>query len=155
MNFGLLLPHFGGHAAVSKCLDGAIRSEPYGFNSVWVRDHLVFTPYAMEGSDRTHLDGLQILSAVSPVTKKLTLGTAITIAHRHPIHLAQSLPRSAGFQIDGLLWAWDWEASPRVCVGRTPKLGLGACRSGSRERRNLPQPLGRAQDLLPGQYLPI
>jgi alkanesulfonate monooxygenase SsuD/methylene tetrahydromethanopterin reductase-like flavin-dependent oxidoreductase (luciferase family) len=43
----------------------------------------------MEGSDRTHLDGLQILSAESSVTKKLTLGTAMTIAHRHPIHLAQ------------------------------------------------------------------
>ena len=45
----------------------------------------------MEGSDRTLLDGLQILSAVSPVTKKLTLGTAMTIAHRHPIHLAQAM----------------------------------------------------------------
>jgi alkanesulfonate monooxygenase SsuD/methylene tetrahydromethanopterin reductase-like flavin-dependent oxidoreductase (luciferase family) len=89
LRFGLLLPHFGGHASIEKCLNGAMHSEPYGFDSVWVRDHLVFTPYAMEGSDNTHFDGLQVLSAVAAVTNKLTLGTAMTIAHRHPVHLAQ------------------------------------------------------------------
>jgi alkanesulfonate monooxygenase SsuD/methylene tetrahydromethanopterin reductase-like flavin-dependent oxidoreductase (luciferase family) len=89
LRFGLVLPHFGEHASVQKCIEGSIKAEAYGFDSVWVRDHLVFTPYALEGSDNTHIEGLLVLSAVAAVTKKLTLGTAMTICHRNPIHLAQ------------------------------------------------------------------
>jgi alkanesulfonate monooxygenase SsuD/methylene tetrahydromethanopterin reductase-like flavin-dependent oxidoreductase (luciferase family) len=89
LKFGLLLPHFGQHASLEKCLEGAIKAEAYGFDSVWVRDHLVFTPYDMEGTDNTHIEGLVVLSAVAAVTNKLTMGTAMTICHRHPIHLAQ------------------------------------------------------------------
>jgi alkanesulfonate monooxygenase SsuD/methylene tetrahydromethanopterin reductase-like flavin-dependent oxidoreductase (luciferase family) len=43
----------------------------------------------MEGSDNTHIEGLLVLSAVAAVTRTLTVGTAMTICHRHPIHLAQ------------------------------------------------------------------
>jgi alkanesulfonate monooxygenase SsuD/methylene tetrahydromethanopterin reductase-like flavin-dependent oxidoreductase (luciferase family) len=89
LKFGLVLPHFGEHASVEKCIQGALKAEAYGFDSVWVRDHLVFTPYDMEGSDNTHIEGLLVLSAVAALTKGLTLGTAMTICHRHPIHLAQ------------------------------------------------------------------
>ena len=89
LKFRLVLPHFGQHASLEKCLEGSIKAEAYGFDSVWVRDHLVFTPYAVEGTDNTHIEGLLVLSAVAAVTKKLTLGTAMTICHRNPIHLAQ------------------------------------------------------------------
>src|SRR5262245_15373878 len=89
LRFGLVLPHFGENASVQKCIEGSIKAEAYGFDSVWVRDHLVFTPYALEGNDNTHIEGLLVLSAVAAVTKKLTLGTAMTICHRNPIHLAQ------------------------------------------------------------------
>jgi alkanesulfonate monooxygenase SsuD/methylene tetrahydromethanopterin reductase-like flavin-dependent oxidoreductase (luciferase family) len=90
LKFGLLLPHFGAYASVEKCLEGSLKAEAYGFDSVWVRDHLVFTPYVMEGTDNTHIEGLLALSAVAAATNKLTVGTAMTICHRHPIHLAQS-----------------------------------------------------------------
>jgi alkanesulfonate monooxygenase SsuD/methylene tetrahydromethanopterin reductase-like flavin-dependent oxidoreductase (luciferase family) len=90
LKFGLVLPHFGQHASVEKCIQGSMRAEAYGFNSVWVRDHLVFTPYDMEGTDNTHIEGLFVLSAIASVTGKITVGTAMTICHRHPIHLAQS-----------------------------------------------------------------
>jgi alkanesulfonate monooxygenase SsuD/methylene tetrahydromethanopterin reductase-like flavin-dependent oxidoreductase (luciferase family) len=90
LQFGLVLPHFGEHASVEKCLLGSIKAEAYGFDSVWVRDHLVFAPHDMEGTDNTHIEGLLVLSAVASVTKKLTVGTAMAICHRHPIHLAQS-----------------------------------------------------------------
>ena len=90
LKFGLVLPHFGQHASVEKCLQGSILAGDKGFDSVWTRDHLVFKPYDMEGGDNTHIEGLLVLSAVAAVTKKLTLGTAMTICHRHPIHLAQS-----------------------------------------------------------------
>jgi len=91
LKFGLLLPHFGEQASVEKCLEGAKKAEAYGFDSVWVRDHLVFEPHGMEGTDNTHIEGLLVLSAIASVTKKLTLGTATVISHRHPIHLAQAM----------------------------------------------------------------
>ena len=90
LKFGLLLPHFCGHASAEKCLEGARRAEAYGFDSVWTRDHLVFTPHPSEGSDNTHIENLILLSAVAAVTNRLSLGTAMTICHRHPIHLAQA-----------------------------------------------------------------
>ena len=90
LKFGLLLPHFGAHASVGQCLDGARRAEALGFDSVWARDHLVFTPHPGEGGDNSHIESLLLLSAVAAVTNKIDLGTAMTICHRHPIHLAQS-----------------------------------------------------------------
>ncbi|HWP56671.1 MAG TPA: LLM class flavin-dependent oxidoreductase [Candidatus Acidoferrales bacterium] len=91
LKFGLLLPHFGEHASIEKCIEGAKKAEAYGFDSVWVRDHLVFEPHGMEGEDNTHIEGLLVLAAVSSVCKKLTLGTGTIISHRHPIHLAQAM----------------------------------------------------------------
>ena len=90
LKFGLLLPHFSEHASVEKCLEGARRAEAYGFDTVWVRDHLVFKPHPSDGGDNSHVESLLLLSAVAAVTCKISLGTAMTICHRHPIHLAQS-----------------------------------------------------------------
>ena len=92
LKFGLLLPHFGEHASVANCLDGARRAEALGIDSVWVRDHLVFTPHPGEGSsDNSHIESLLLLAAVAAATRKIQLGTAMTICHRHAIHLAQSV----------------------------------------------------------------
>ena len=90
LKFGLLLPHFGPLASVEKCLEGARRAEGYGFDSVWARDHVVFQPHDLEGNNNTHIESLILLSAIASTTKRITLGTAMTICHRHPIHLAQS-----------------------------------------------------------------
>ena len=89
LKFGLLLPHFGEQASIQKCLIGAAKAEAYGFDSVWVRDHLVFEPHGIEGNDHTHIEGLLVLAAVASVTQRLTLGSSMVICHRHPIHLAQ------------------------------------------------------------------
>ncbi len=89
LKFGLLLPHFGAEASLENCLKGARKAEAYGFDSVWVRDHLVFEPHGIEGSDKTHVEGLLVLAAVAAVTQRLTLGTSMVICHRHPVHLAQ------------------------------------------------------------------
>ncbi len=89
LTFGLLLPHFCEHASAANCLEGATRAEAYGFDSVWVRDHLVFEPHGIEGSDNTHIEGLLVLAAIAAVTKSILLGTSMAICHRHPIHLAQ------------------------------------------------------------------
>jgi len=89
LKFGLLLPHFCEHASAANCLEGAQRAEACGFDSVWVRDHLVFEPHGIEGNDNTHIEGFLVLSAIAAVTKNISLGTSMAICHRHPIHLAQ------------------------------------------------------------------
>ena len=89
LKFGLLLPHFCEHASVANCLEGATRAEAYGFDSVWVRDHLVFEPHGIEGGDNTHIEGFMVLSAIAALTNRIALGTSMAICHRHPIHLAQ------------------------------------------------------------------
>ena len=89
LKFGLLLPHFGADMSVGDCREGARRAEAYGFDSVWARDHLVFTPHAGEGGDSKHLECLLLLASLAPLTTKLQFGTAMAICHRHPIHLAQ------------------------------------------------------------------
>ena len=89
LKFGLLLPHFGDQASFEKILNGAKKAEEYGFDSVWVRDHLVFEPHGMEGQDNTHYDCYLVLAAIAAVTKRITLGTGALIAHRHPIYSAQ------------------------------------------------------------------
>lgn len=91
LQFGLLLPHFGEHGSIEKCIEGAKKAEAYGFDSVWVRDHIIFQPHGMEGTDNTHIEGLLVLASVASVAKKLLLGTGTVISHRHPIHLAQAM----------------------------------------------------------------
>lgn len=89
LKFGLMLPHFGEHASLERCIEGARQASRSGFHSVWVRDHIVFESHAVEGSDNRHFESLLLLSAIAAVTEGLTLGTAMLISHRHPIHLAQ------------------------------------------------------------------
>src|SRR2546426_3655055 len=86
--YGLLLPHFGEHASREHLIRGAQTAERYGFDSVWVRDHLVFHPHGMEGQDRTHVDPIVTLSLIAGATERLILGTGSLIPYRHPIHLA-------------------------------------------------------------------
>src|ERR1051325_7870810 len=109
LKFGLLLPHFCEHASIEQCLEGAKRAEAYGFNSLWVRDHLVFEPHGIEGTNNTHLDGLLTLAAAAAATNTIALGTAMTICHRHPIHLAQAFA------------AWSQISRGRIIMG----IGLG------------------------------
>src|SRR5918912_1647588 len=89
--YGLLLPHFGEHASRKNLLEGAQKAEEYGFDSVWVRDHLVFHPHGMEGQDRTHVDPMVTLGLIAGVTDKLILGTGSLIPYRHPIQTALAL----------------------------------------------------------------
>lgn len=127
--YGLLLPHFGEHASRDKLIRGAQLAERYGFDSVWVRDHLVFHPHGMEGQDRTHIDPMVTLALVAGATERLILGTGSLIPYRHPIQSAL------------LLSSLEYVAGPgRVIAG----WGLGtfdhefeACGMGGWDRREV------------------
>lgn len=86
MKFGLLLPHFGEHASRRNLLEGSQRAEEMGFDSVWVRDHLVFEPHGeMEKPNREFYDALTTLTAIGAVTERIELGTGSLIPFRHPL----------------------------------------------------------------------
>jgi alkanesulfonate monooxygenase SsuD/methylene tetrahydromethanopterin reductase-like flavin-dependent oxidoreductase (luciferase family) len=86
MKFGLLLPHFGEHASKHNLLEGSKRAEELGFDSVWVRDHLVFEPHGeMEKPNREFYDALTTLTAIGAVTERIQLGTGSLIPFRHPL----------------------------------------------------------------------
>ncbi len=86
MKFGLLLPHFGEHASKDNLLRGSQRAEELGFDSVWVRDHLVFEPHGeMEKPNRSFYDALTTLTAIGAVTERIELGTGSLIPFRHPL----------------------------------------------------------------------
>lgn len=92
MKFGLLLPHFGDHADKDMLLDGARRAEELGFDSVWVRDHLLFEPHGeFENPNRDFYEPLTVLAAIGAVTERIALGTATLIPYRHPLVTAFTL----------------------------------------------------------------
>jgi alkanesulfonate monooxygenase SsuD/methylene tetrahydromethanopterin reductase-like flavin-dependent oxidoreductase (luciferase family) len=92
MKFGLLVPHFGEYASRERLIVGAQMAEELGFDSLWVRDHLVFEPHAeMEQANPTFYEALTTLTAIGAVTKRITLGTGSLIPFRHPLHTALSL----------------------------------------------------------------
>ena len=111
MKYGLLLPHFGEEADRDQLLQGARRAEALGFDSLWVRDHLVYEPHGeMERPDRTFYEALTTLTVVGAVTTRIGLGTAALIPFRHPLVLAQTVATMTHL------------VGPRLVLG----LGLGA-----------------------------
>jgi alkanesulfonate monooxygenase SsuD/methylene tetrahydromethanopterin reductase-like flavin-dependent oxidoreductase (luciferase family) len=92
MKFGLLLPHFGEYADKDSILDGARLAEALGFDSIWVRDHLLFEPHGeFESAATDFYEPLTVLTAVGAVTEQITLGTATLIPYRHPLVTAFTL----------------------------------------------------------------
>ena len=91
MKFGVLLPHFGKEASPSRLIDGSRMCEELGFESVWVRDHLLWHPHGMEKAGLKFVEPLITLAAIAAVTKKMILGTAVLIPVRWPLKLSQDL----------------------------------------------------------------
>jgi len=89
--FGLLLPHFGEEADQDLLIEEARLADRLGFDSLWVRDHLVFHPHGMEGTDRTFVEPFVTLSFIAGVTERIGLGAATIIPFRHPINMAYSV----------------------------------------------------------------
>lgn len=104
--YGVLLPHFGTHATRERLIEAGKAAERYGFDAVWVRDHIVYHPHEFEDQDRTHVDPFVVLSALASVTSEIKLATGTLIPHRHPIHAAL------------MLGSLDWIAGPgRLIAG--------------------------------------
>ena len=89
--FGVLLPHFGKECSPSRIIDGSKMCEELGFDSVWVRDHLIWHPHGMEKSGLKFVEPIVTLSAVAAVTKRIILGIAVLVPVRWPLKVSQDL----------------------------------------------------------------
>lgn len=82
MSYGLLLPsgqaqlRAGGSAP--GLVDLAVRAESLGFDSVWAGDSMV----------RARIEPLTLLTAIAQATERITVGTALLMPYRHPVHTA-------------------------------------------------------------------
>lgn len=98
MRTGLLLPHFGEYADAEKIIKGSQLAEQLGFDSVWVRDHLLFEPHGeFEKPNTTFYEALTTLTAIGASTERLMLGTGALIPFRHPLILAQAVATMVQF----------------------------------------------------------
>jgi alkanesulfonate monooxygenase SsuD/methylene tetrahydromethanopterin reductase-like flavin-dependent oxidoreductase (luciferase family) len=89
--FGLLVPHFGKEADQDLLVEGSQLAERLGYDSLWVRDHLVFHPHGMEGTDRTFIEPFVTMTYLAAKTESIGIGAATIIPFRHPIYLAYSV----------------------------------------------------------------
>ncbi len=87
--YGLLLPHFGYTATKERVIDQAPQLEEWGFDSVWMRDHLMFQPHEFERQSTKFFEPFTTLTAIAATTKKLLVGTAVTVPFRHPLVTSQ------------------------------------------------------------------
>ena len=65
--------------------------EELGFDSVWVRDHLIWHPHGMEKAGLKFVEPFVTLSAVAAVTKRIGLGIAVLVPVRWPLKVSQDL----------------------------------------------------------------
>jgi len=120
MKVGLLLPHFGRHATSSRLVDRVARIDALGYDSVWVRDHLVYRPHSFEDQDATFIEAFTALAAAAACTSRLILGTATLIPFRHPIHSALHLSSLTTYvPAERLIIGWGrgYDASEFAAIG--------------------------------------
>jgi len=85
VKIGVTLPQFT--RDTQEFVDGALRAEALGYDSVWVFDHL--WPLT-GGRDRPVLESWSTLAHLAAVTERVTVGTLVTRSTlRHPAMLAK------------------------------------------------------------------
>lgn len=101
LRFGVELPQ---HLGFRYLRDLARAAEALGFDSVWVRDHLIVSPhemasfqqgYLVDGARRVsgrYLSCVPALAALAAVTERVTIGTdVLNIPRRHPVDVANEM----------------------------------------------------------------
>jgi alkanesulfonate monooxygenase SsuD/methylene tetrahydromethanopterin reductase-like flavin-dependent oxidoreductase (luciferase family) len=144
LEYGVLLPHFGSEYKRERIIDASIAIERYGFDAIFSRDHVVFTPHGHEDQDNTFVDPFVVLSAVAAVTKRIKLGTASLVPHRHPVQaalMASSVELLAG--AGRLLLGWGLGSFDNEFEA----VGMGAID----RRKLLPEQIGIMRRLLAGE----
>lgn len=115
IEFGVLMPHFTEHASVELLRDGSQLVDSFGFDSIWVRDHVFISLDHREHggiSDPGFVtESTLTLAMLGAITSHVKLGTAIITPHRHAIKVAQLFATldymTGGRAIFGIGMGWD------------------------------------------------
>jgi len=117
--FGILLLHFGRTATRERVIDFAAQLEAWGFDSVWTRDHLTFQPHGFEEPSTTFFEPFTTLSAIAALTRRMILGTAVTVPYRHPLVTSQLYGGLSAVAGPGRLIAGIGSGTPRKAFEAT------------------------------------
>jgi probable F420-dependent oxidoreductase len=103
VEFGVMLSTFGERASPAQFRSVASTAEEWGFDAVWVGDHVTFPadipdeyPFSSTGespfaSDQDVYDPFEVLSFLAGCTSEIQLGTNVCVVpYRHPVVLAKN-----------------------------------------------------------------
>jgi probable F420-dependent oxidoreductase len=91
VHFGVILPNYGPDSSPDAIRRTAAAAEELGFDSVWVTEHIIVGPEAVEPFGRVY-EPLVTLGWIAGWTERIGLGTSIVLVPlHHPIHLAKEV----------------------------------------------------------------
>lgn len=111
MKLGIALPNFGKYADKDFITEVSQKAEKLGYASLWASDHVVIPESHKSGFGNVFYDALVVLSYVSAITNKISLGTSVLILpYRNPLVLAKMISTldrlSGGRMIIGIGAGW-------------------------------------------------
>ena len=93
MKFGWILPNNWGVARPADVIDLGVRTEEFGYDSVWVNHHVLNVGYVEERlGDRPYYDAMTTLTWIAARTERLRLGTSVLVLpYLNPLVLAKAV----------------------------------------------------------------
>lgn len=111
MRFGVHLPHFGRLGTPENIRRMVEAAEAFGFEDVWVSDHIVATSALVGTFGASFYEALTVLTYAAAITRTVGLGTSMIIApYRDPLVTAKTIATldqlSHGRVIFGVASGW-------------------------------------------------
>ena len=105
MKIGYSIPNNQGVEDPNDLVALAVKAEQFGFDSVWVAEHLFHSSYVAERlGDKPYHDALTVLTAIACATKTVRLGTSVLVLPWHdPARLGKmvaTLDQLSGGRVD-------------------------------------------------------
>jgi probable F420-dependent oxidoreductase len=133
VKFAVMLPQSNRIASPQAMIDVAQAAEALAFDTVSVRDHIVFNGayitsgmrnLDVPGDDRTIFEALETLAFIAGQTSRIRLGTSVLILpNRHPLLLAKQTSTLDSLSDGRLLLGLGIGPNRRETVDDTTKLG--------------------------------
>lgn len=92
MQFGINIANHHDLMAKPYIHATARMAEDYGFDSVWIPDHIIVPRAVQERYGPVYYDAIAVLSYLAGVTSRVRLGTTVLVVpYRHPVVLAKQI----------------------------------------------------------------
>ena len=90
MKFGVCLPQYGREVSFDDLHSVATDAEAMGFDSLWASDHIVTPEHMHRNVGPIFFDAFVVLSHVSAITSRVSLGTTVMVTpYRNPLVAAK------------------------------------------------------------------